>query len=219
MQTTEGSPHHQLTINGLHLERGDRLLFKNLSFTLNSREALFLEGRNGSGKTSLLRTLCGLLLPNDGDILWNGEPIRELAEDYTRHLLYLGHKPGIKEELSGVENLRITSTLDGNPISEEIAWDALKRIGLKGFEDLPTKTLSQGQKRRVALARLLVSQASLWILDEPFVALDVVAVAELQEVMQQHLDKGGMLILTTHQEVDFTSGEIRHLKLGTGGSH
>ena len=126
----------------------------------------------------------------------------------------MGHLNGIKHELTGLENLQISTTLDGDNAPEEAVWDALKRIGLAGFEDLPTQVLSQGQKKRVALARLMLTTAKLWILDEPFVALDVKAVALLESLIANHVASGGIVILTTHQEVGLTSGQIRQLNLG-----
>ena len=128
-----------------------------------------MRGRNGSGKTTLLRTLCGLYRPDSGEVRWRGEPIRHLAEDYRRDLLYFGHLNGIKGDLTGVENLLVSATLDGDAVDDA---DPLVRpwaaSGLSGFEDLPTRMLSQGQKKRVALARLMLSRAPLWVLDEPF---------------------------------------------------
>jgi len=201
----------------LECVRCDRRLFTNLSFSLSKGELLYLYGHNGCGKTTLMRAVCGLLQPTEGEIRWDGEPIRELSEEYTREVLYIGHKNGIKDDLTALENLRILSTLDGVHMTEEQAWDALERIGLRGFEDLPTQVLSQGQKRRVALARLLAHQAKLWILDEPFTALDKAAVELLQQVIREHLDQGGMAFLTTHQEVKLTEGQVKQLQLGKGG--
>jgi len=206
-----------LEVVDLECVRGDRRLFTNLSFSLSKGELLYLYGHNGSGKTTLMRAVCGLLHPTEGEIRWDGEPIRELSEEYTREVLYIGHKNGIKDDLTALENLRILSTLDGVHMTEEQAWDALERIGLRGFEDLPTTVLSQGQKRRVALARLLAHQAKLWILDEPFTALDKAAVELLQQVIREHLDRGGMAFLTTHQEVKLTEGQVKQLQLGKGG--
>ena len=206
-----------LLIEGLCSVRGDRELFQGLDFQVGSGEILLLEGRNGSGKTTLLRMLCGLIEPTDGQILWRGESIRELAEEYTKDLLYIGHRPGIKEELTAVENLLIATTLDGVDIDEEAAWHALAHMGLSGFEDLPARYLSQGQKRRVALARLLVNTAPVWVLDEPFVALDVAAVEDLQAVIRQHVGNGGLVVLTTHQSVGLMSEKIQRLQLGQGG--
>ena len=203
-----------LEVEDLECIRGDRRLFSGLSFALNPGELLHLYGHNGSGKTTLMRTVCGLIQPIAGDIRWRGEGARALGEEFTRELLFIGHKNGIKDDLSGVENLRISSVLDGAPISERSAWEALEKMGLRGHEDLPTRFLSQGQKRRVALARLLVNEIPLWILDEPFTALDKAAVGSLQAVIQSHLEKCGMVILTTHQEVALTKGEVKRLRLG-----
>jgi heme exporter protein A len=206
-----------LEVKDLECVRGDRRLFTNLSFSLEQGELLYLYGHNGCGKTTLMRTICGLFHPSQGEILWGGEPIGELSDDYTRELIYIGHKNGIKDDLTALENLRILSTLDGVHLTEDQAWEALDRIGLRGVEDLPTQVLSQGQKRRVALARLLAHRAKLWILDEPFTALDKQAVALLQEVISAHVDGGGMALLTTHQEVKLTQGQVRQLQLGREG--
>ena len=142
-----------LEAQNLCCTRGDRELFTNLNFKLEPGTLLYVEGSNGSGKTTLLRAICGLFLPTDGEILWQKENTRSLAEDYRKDVIYLGHHNGIKLDLSGLENLRIAAVLDGDDVSEEQLWDALEQMGLAGFEDLPTRSLSQGQKRRVALAR------------------------------------------------------------------
>jgi heme exporter protein A len=197
----------------LECRRGDRLLFSGLDFTVAPGTLLHVRGRNGSGKTTLLRTLCGLYTQDSGEIRWKGEPTRRLAEDYRRELLYFGHLNGIKGDLTGVENLRLSATLDGDAAGIDAVWEALSRIGLAGFEDLPTRMLSQGQKKRVALARLILSKAPLWILDEPFTALDTDAVDLLQALIADHVARGGMTVLTTHQAVPLTSGQARHLDL------
>ena len=203
----------KLEAKQLQCIRGDRELFSDLSFALESKQLMMLEGRNGSGKTTLLRTLCGLYSPDEGEVLWNGQSIKKQDEAFRRELLYLGHLNSIKADLTVLENLRINSLLAGDAVSDDALMEALDTIGLFAFEDFPTSQLSQGQKRRVALARLLISQASLWILDEPFVALDVAAVELLQSIIARHVDKGGMVILTTHQEVPLTSGEIKRFSL------
>lgn len=207
-----------LEAKDLECVRGDRRLFRDLSLRLTAGELLHIHGRNGSGKSTLLRTLCGLFQPTQGEVCWNGTAIDKLREEYGKEVLYIGHKPGIKDDLTAVENLNIASTLDGEPLGEEQAWQALEQMGLRGFEDLPSKHLSQGQKRRVALARLLVSKARLWVLDEPFSALDKSAVSALQAVINTHLHEGGMVVLTTHQEVELTQGEVKQLQLGAGNS-
>ncbi len=203
-----------LDVTDLACRRGERDLFSGLGFQLPARTLLHVRGRNGSGKTSLLRVLCGLLRPDAGSIRWRGENIRELAEDYHRDLLYFGHLNGLKADLTGLENLRIASTLDQAPVDEDAIIEALARIGLEGFEDLPTRMLSQGQKKRVALARLILSKAPLWILDEPFTALDVDAVEFLQQLISAQVADGGSVVLTTHQEVPLTRGAIQRLTLG-----
>jgi heme exporter protein A len=203
-----------LEVSDLECRRGDRLLFSGLSFTLEPGTLLHVRGRNGSGKTTLLRALCGLLTPDAGSIVWNGEDARRLGDDFQADTLYFGHLNGIKGDLTGVENLRVSATLDGDRIADDQLWGALGQMGLAGFEDLPTRVLSQGQKKRVALARLLLSEAPLWILDEPFTALDVDAVDQLQLLIAEHVADDGLVILTTHQEVALTSGQIRRLHLG-----
>ena len=203
-----------LQVEKLVCRRGDRLLFSGLDFGIEAGTLLHVRGRNGSGKTTLLRTLCGLFTPDAGEVWWQGESIRTLAEDYRRDLLYLGHLNGIKGDLTGVENLRLAATLDGNRVGSDAVWGALGQIGLRGFEDLPTRMLSQGQKKRVALARLILSRAPLWVLDEPFTALDLDAVDLLQRLIADHVSRGGIAVLTTHQEVPLTAGQARHLDLG-----
>jgi len=208
-----------LEARSLECTRSDRVLFSDLNFSLAPSQVMLVEGPNGSGKTTLLRTLCGLFAPSAGEVCWGGDSIRSLAEEFSRDVIYLGHRAGIKEELTGVENLRISSALDGVEISEPSAWSALEQMGLAGHEDLPTKMLSAGQKRRVALARLLITQAPLWILDEPFTALDKAAVAFLQGIIRQHAEAGGIVILTTHQDVEMISSSVERLLLQKRGHH
>ncbi len=207
-----------LEAEALACRRGDRMLFTGLGFALPAGSLLHVRGRNGSGKTTLLRALCGLLRPDDGSIRWRGEPITELAEDYNRDMLYFGHLNGIKADLSGIENLRIAATLDQDGCADADILAALARLGLAGFEDLPASMLSQGQKRRMALARLILSEAPLWILDEPFTALDTDAVALLEALIAGHVAESGTVVLTTHQPVQLTGGAIQRLDLGSGPS-
>jgi heme exporter protein A len=202
-----------LEVLDLSCRRGDRLLFSGLGFELPAHTLLHVRGRNGSGKTTLLRALCGLLQPDAGVIRWRGEPVTELGDDFNRELLYFGHLNGIKADLTGLENLRVAATLDQDPVTDAVIIAALAQIGLAGFEDLPTRMLSQGQKKRVALARLILSKAPLWILDEPFTALDTDAVALLEALIARQVASGGAVVLTTHQEVALTQGEIRRLDL------
>ena len=147
-----------LETSDLCCSRGDRRLISDLSFSLRSGEALHLKGHNGSGKTTLLRTLAGLLVAESGEILWNGNNARQIRQEFQSELLYLGHLNGLKGDLTAVENLRFDAALHGKPLDEDRAWQIFNSIGLRGYEDLPTKYLSQGQKRRVALARLWVSK-------------------------------------------------------------
>ena len=202
-----------LEVSNLACSRGDHRLFSGLSLTLQSGQIMQVQGENGKGKTSLLRTLCGFILPDEGRITWYGDDVRDLNEEYFASLLYLGHHNAIKDELSALENLRISGGLAGIDLDEKQAVSALRRLGLKGRERLPTKVLSQGQRRRVALARLLVGNAKLWVLDEPLTALDVGAVALIQELIGEHLAKQGMVIFTTHQPLVIGNIEICRLSL------
>lgn len=203
-----------LEVVNLQCTRGDRRLFSGIGFDLEPGQLLHLYGHNGSGKTTLMRTVCGLIAPTEGEVRWAGGNIRSQREEFHAQLVYLGHKNGIKDDLTGVENLLVSCRLDGLKVSADQAWDALERMGLRGHEDLPARVLSQGQHKRVALARLLLNRAPLWVLDEPFVALDAAAVSFLQDVVRDHVADGGMVILTTHQEVELTSGEVKKLRLG-----
>lgn len=184
--------------------RGERELFNNLSFALDSGEMLLVSGPNGAGKTSLLRLLCGLSPPASGQILWQGEPVRVQRSKYCRRMTYLGHHNGVKEELTPLENLRVATGVAGVDAGEGKLHAALDRVGLAGYEELPAKLLSQGQKRRVALARLLLADARLWILDEPLAALDVQAVVLVEEMLAAHLADGGLAVLTTHQPLNIS---------------
>lgn len=203
-----------LEARGLNCARGDRLLFSNVSFSLAPGEMLHVRGANGSGKTSLLRLLCGLLLPDAGEISWDGENIRHCREQYHAALTYLGHHGGVKDDLNPVENLDFSAGLHG--IHSETGADrqALGAVGLTRCSVLPTRVLSQGQKRRVALARLWQENRTLWILDEPFAALDVAAIEVLAEHVSAHLECGGMAVMTTHQEVPLRARSVQELKLG-----
>lgn len=200
--------------NALAAVRGDRRLFAGLDFALDAGELLYVNGPNGSGKTTLLRMICGLVAPAEGSIHWNGEDIRSVGDAYRVEMMYLGHLAGVKDELNGLENLRINCRLAGlDPTAAELAR-ALGEIGLGGLEALPAKVLSQGQRRRVSLARLLLSRARLWVLDEPYTALDRAAVELLQGMIRNHLARGGLAVLTTHQQVDIDTGITKELRLG-----
>ncbi len=202
-----------LETSDLECQRGDRRLFAGLGFRLDAGELLYLRGHNGSGKTSLLRMLGGLLPPAAGEIRWRGQPIGKLGEDYRRELCYLGHHNAIKEELTPLENLLTAAALADEPLDEDQALDALETLGLAGREDLACRYLSQGQKRRVALARLVSERRPLWLLDEPFVALDVAAVDLVAGLIGVHLQRGGLAVLTTHQPVEIPAGTVHELVL------
>lgn len=191
-----------LEARDLKCRRGERSLFEALSFSAAPGCLLRVEGANGSGKTTLLRMLCGLSRPDAGAIYWRGESIAKLGEAYRASMAYLGHQNAIKEDLSGVENLRFYGALHGQRISSRQALDALARMGVERAAHLPTRALSQGQKRRVALARLIFHRESpLWILDEAFVALDPAAVAEVARLIGEQLAGGGVVLYTTHQDI------------------
>ena len=205
-------PDSMLEVVHLTCLRGERTLFTNLSFTLSPGELLQVGGANGSGKTSLLRMLCGLSVPVAGEIRWRNAAAR--GAEFNRDLLYISHHSAVKEELTPLENLLIASTFAAAPLAPTQALEALNRIGLGGREHLPTKALSQGQKRRVGLARLLVSNAPLWILDEPLTALDVLAVELIQSRLAEHLAQHGMIVLTTHQTLQVPGITPRRIELG-----
>ncbi|MBN4050594.1 cytochrome c biogenesis heme-transporting ATPase CcmA [Gammaproteobacteria bacterium AH-315-M22] len=205
-----------LQVNGLFCERGDRQLLNGLSFVLEPGQLLHVCGRNGAGKTSLLRIIASLFEPTSGDILWQGKPVQQQLDDHLQDLLYLGHLDGVKGDLSCIENLRIDNALLASGMADEALWEALAKIGLRGFEDVLVKQLSQGQRRRVGLCRLLLSKAKLWILDEPFNALDVKAVQMLANLIEAHLQAGGMALLTTHQQVPLDNDYVREITLDKG---
>jgi len=179
--------------------RGDRELFSRLDLQVSAGECLHIRGENGVGKTSLLRLLTGLAPPESGEVLWNGVPIKKESSEYHSKLLFLGHRDALKEDLTALENLRMYAAIDGIDLSDVEAFSTLWRFGLKGREDLPVNCLSAGQKKRVLMARMLTRRAQVWILDEPFNALDTQAVRELQSLIGQHLEGNGLVVLTSHQ--------------------
>ena len=189
------------SVSNLSCSRGDKRLFSGVSFALQPGQWLHLEGDNGVGKTSLLRLACGLSALEQGEIQWQGQPVSQNSDEFRANLAYLGHQLALKEDLTPLENLRADAAIAGRALSLADAKSALVQLGLKGREHLPVRVLSQGQKRRTALARLWVSSAKLWILDEPFVALDNAAQNVLSGVINSHLSKQGMVLLTSHQAV------------------
>lgn len=196
------NPGRMLTLHDLACAKGERLLFRHVQCTVARGTWLHVVGANGIGKTSLLRIVCGLTAPAAGEVRWDGRAIREQADAYRRELLYIGHDSGLQGLLTARENLQVAAMLGGASPSADAVSGALARLGLAGKEHLPTRFLSQGQKRRVALARLALSPAALWVLDEPFVAMDVHALGVLTSLLEEHLDRGGLAVLTSHQPVD-----------------
>jgi heme exporter protein A len=202
-----------LTVHDLACLRGDRLLFNNVGFELNPGGLLYVLGENGSGKSSLLRMLCGLLMPEVGTVSWGKKTIKEEAENYLSNLTYIGHLNGLKDDLTALENLAMSARAAGNEVAEGNALEALAAIGIERCANLPARVLSQGQKRRVTLAKLWLSEAKLWILDEPFAALDIASVNLLATRLSEHLASGGMAILTTHQDVAVNAQSTQTLRL------
>jgi len=195
------------TATDLACSRGERRLFEGLNFSLEPGEWLHVKGENGAGKTTLLRTLIGLSPADEGEVRWRGADTREDTDDYRRAFVYLGHQSALKEELTPIENLRLTLALDGFAADDEHLLDALRRMGLRGRENLPARVLSAGQKRRVLLARLLLRPADLWVLDEPFNALDAAGIALLCTMIGGHLDVGGIAVVTSHQVIPLPRGQ------------
>jgi heme exporter protein A len=203
-----------LQAHQLAFSRGDRQLFDRISFEVDAGEALWLTGGNGSGKTSLLRLLCGLSLPTAGEVRWNGRNIRSLREDYSRDLVYCGHATGVKEDLTAWENVAIGLELSGKSCTRLNAFQALEESGLAHVAHLPARVLSQGQRKRVALARLRIAPTpKILILDEPFTALDQNAVDALSEVLSGHLAQGCAIVYTTHQQLLLKARHVHRLDL------
>ena len=202
-----------LSVSNLSCVRADQTLFSGVGFELAPGECLHLEGDNGVGKTSLLRILAGFSPAAQGEVRWQGELLDSSACRLPQDLLYLGHQLALKEELNAVENLQAGAAIAGTSIAREAALAALQRLGLGSRAALPVRVLSQGQKRRVALARLVLQTQPLWLLDEPFVALDGPAQSLVAGFMEAHLARGGMVLFTSHQPVDI-GGRSRSYRLG-----
>jgi heme exporter protein A len=180
---------------------------------LNPGDFLQLTGPNGSGKTSLLRILCGLMSQESGDVRWRGAPTRSLGEEYGRVITYLGHRNAVKEELNSIENLRIADGLAGAELSNAEAQTALARVGLAGRDHLPARFLSEGQRRRSAIARLLTRNSALWLLDEVLASLDNAAATLIETIIGEHLSAGGIAIVATHQELRVSASSLKRLEL------
>ncbi|UTZ35310.1 cytochrome c biogenesis heme-transporting ATPase CcmA [Vibrio campbellii] len=203
-----------LEVSNLTAIRDDRVLFENLQFEIKPGELVQIEGRNGTGKTTLLRIVTGLGDREEGIIKWKGEEVEKSRDVFHQDLLFLGHQTGVKRELTALENLRFYQSIHNNRSSEEEIFAALAQVGLAGREDVPVAQLSAGQQRRVALARLWLSNQILWILDEPLTAIDKQGVKVLESLFASHADNGGIVILTTHQDMFADSPKLRKIKLG-----
>jgi len=208
---TSSRSDYALEACGLTCVRGEKQLFSNLNLKVTPGSCLHVRGENGVGKTSLLRLLTGLAKPESGEIFWGNESIFKDSISYHRHLLFLGHKDGLKEDLTALENLQMYASLDAVSLTQENALAALWRFGLRGREHLTVNCLSAGQRRRVLMARMLTRQAKLWILDEPFNALDIKAVHELKNLIAEQLLEGGVVVMTSHQEVNLSNMQVLDL--------
>ncbi len=203
---------NELTISGLACVRGDTTLFAALDFSVAAGDVLQIQGANGSGKTSLLRLLCGLSPPAAGTIRWNGVDIAVQAEDYRCAVSYIGHRRGVSEELSPLENLEFACALH-HPAAPPACRDALTALGLGRRLHTPARLLSAGQVQRTALARLMLSDAPVWILDEPFTALDSDGRAQIEQLLEQHAARGGLSVIATHQPLQLDTGRVRTLRI------
>ncbi|OCH42138.1 cytochrome c biogenesis heme-transporting ATPase CcmA [Aliivibrio fischeri] len=202
-----------LEIRNVTCIRDERVLFERLNFTISDGELIQIEGQNGAGKTTLLRIIAGLGYADEGDIFWKNESIKQNREEFHSDLLFLGHHTGVKRELTAFENLAFYQSMHDNH-DEPAIWDALARVGLAGREDVAAGQLSAGQQRRVALARLWLSNHKLWILDEPLTAIDKQGVKVLEKLFMDHAKQGGIVLLTTHQDLFIDSNELKKIRLG-----
>jgi heme exporter protein A len=202
----------ELEVVDVECIRGDRRLFSGLDLSLQAGQIQRIEGANGTGKTSLLRIICGLSLPESGEILWQGQPIGRQRTDYCRNLAYIGHTHGIKFGLSPFENLRMHAAL-GISQPRVSFEEALQCVGLYPFRNYPCRTLSAGQHRRVAIARLVLSKARLWVLDEPVTGIDQEGIQEIESLFESHTAHGGMIVFTSHQPLCPGLAAVRSLRI------
>ena len=202
-----------LKVENLGCERNEQTLYSGLSFELEPGELLQIDGANGSGKTTLLRTVCGLIPADEGSVCWQGKPIQKNRSDYLSQLAFIGHKQGIKDELTPEENLHVDRILSAQPSSLS-PGEALVSLGVGECRNQLCRQLSAGQRQRVALARLLVSVARLWILDEPLTALDQEAQQNVRDLVHQHVADEGMVMITSHQKTDWGVPSSKTVRLG-----
>ena len=216
MSLPANASQHYFCAQKLFYEINDRIIIQDISLQLDAGDILFIEGKNGSGKTTLLRLLCGIMPADAGDIYWQSSPLTEARYEFNHQLSYIGHATGVKVELTALENLKFFSSL-GKPLSDIPAEQALDWAGLSAVKDSPGRYLSYGQQRRVALARLKLEKTRIWVLDEPFSGLDQEMISTLKSCFLEHVDSGGILIFTSHQEFSFDDKRtIKTLALGAG---
>lgn len=201
-----------LEVRQLSCIRDERVLFESLTFTLSAGDLVQVEGPNGAGKTTLLRIIAGLGLADSGEVFWDGQDVTRSRESFHADLLFLGHNAGVKREMTAFENLAFYQKMHDN-FDPDLLWDALARVGLAGREDVPAAQLSAGQNRRIALARLWISKAKIWILDEPLTAIDKQGVKVLEALFHQHVERGGMVLFTTHQDMFEGNDKLKKIRL------
>jgi len=201
---------NSLVAEGLSCLRNEEMLFENITFSLTSGEVLQIEGANGSGKTSLLRILCGLAIPEEGKVSWNNQDIQDIRSEYTQDMHYIGHTNGIKAELTAIENLAVAQSLT-TARQDCSCEDALAQMGIESLAETSVRKLSSGQRRRVALSRLLILNARLWLLDEPFTSLDSSSRHLVKQMIETHADMGGLAVIVTHEPLELPDNKFKKI--------